>query len=382
MKISMGRLPVAAMLLLAVSVPLGAQQQAPQGPPPALVQVGEARLQRVQNRTGVIGRLLEVRRAVVACELGGRVVAVNVEEGTAVVGGQTVLAQIDDVWARVDLEAAEADLARTQANVAEAEARLENARRERGYLEQLYQQRSARPKEVEDALAIERMAIAAVQSAQAQVLESQANVTRANERLSRTRILAPFDGVVVRKATEVGQWLQQGGEVAEVISHGAIDAVIAVPERLINHLSMGDAVDVSVVALSLELPGRVAAINPAGLASAKTFAVKVRVDDQQGTLKPAMSVTAHVPAGDMIQAIIVPRDAVRRSSQGDTVWARVNDVAHPIAVQVLFGVGNAYAVRPRDAGSPLSDGTQVVTEGAERLFPGQPLIVQRLAANH
>ena len=46
-------------------------------------------------------------------------------------------------------------------------------------------------------------------------------------------------------------------------------------------------------------------------------------------------------------------------------------------VNVLFGVGSdRYAVEPLPGGRPvLTEGTRVVIEGAERLFPTQPLIL-------
>ena len=70
---------------------------------PATVRVGVAETQKLRPRLAVIGRLREVRLATVAAEVEGKVLAVPVQEGDPVVGGQTVLAEIDGVWAGLDL---------------------------------------------------------------------------------------------------------------------------------------------------------------------------------------------------------------------------------------------------------------------------------------
>jgi RND family efflux transporter MFP subunit len=337
--------------------------------------VGEVRQQEAQNRLDVIGRLMEVRRVVVASEETGRVVAMKAEEGDQVVGGQTPLARIDDVWAQINQRTAEAELARARAAVAEAQARLDNANRDVVYLEQLQQRQSANPKEVEDARATQRVNAAALQSAQAAVLTAQAELDRANESVTRLVILAPFDGVVVKKMTEVGQWLERGSPVAEIISRGGIDAVIDVPENLINQLRTGQDVEVLVEPLNLTVNGKVQSINPLGSSTARTFPVKLRLEDQEGKLKPSMSVLARVPSGQMTQVLTVPRDAVQNTPMGARVWANLGGKAMPIGVRVLFGLGDRYAVADLGAGPPLAQGAQVVVEGAERLFPTQPLMI-------
>jgi len=65
---------------------------------------------------------------------------------------------------------------------------------------------------------------------------------------------------------------------------------------------------------------------------------------------------------------------VQRGGGGDKVWLNLNGQALPLTVQVLFGVGDRYAIQPV-GGPPAAPGMQVVIEGAERLFPTQPLSV-------
>ncbi len=365
---------VAIGLIGADDLAMGQQQG---GPPPAMVRVGAVEQRTLQARSDVVGQLREVRRVVVAAERPGRIVEIPVEEGDVLIGKQTVLAQIDDVWARLDQTAAQAQLKQTQATVAVAQAQLDQATRDRKYLDGLLKAGSAKPKEVNDAHTTQQAQQARLERAQADVLAAQADLDRIEQYLNRLTVRAPFDSIVVRKIVEVGQWVDQGDQVVEVISRGKIDAAIDVPEHLINHIKPGDEVELLIEPLSLDVVGRVAAINPLGSAAARTFPVKIRLNDLDGRLKPGMSVLARVPMDQRVEVLTVPRDAVHRSDTGTVVWGDVDGVAVPIKVKVLFGHGDRYAVRVIRGGEgpSLTDAMRVVVEGAERLFPGRPLAI-------
>lgn len=346
----------------------------PPGPPPALVQVDVVRKEKVQELWQVIGRLVEVRRALVAAEQSGKVAEVSAEEGDPVKGKTTILARIEDVWAQLSIRAADAELNQRKARVDEETARFEQAKDDLKSVEELFRSESAKMKELRDAKTLlqERKATLAV--ADAELVAAHVQVARAQEDLARLAVTAPFDGRVVRKLTEVGQWVTAGSTVAEIISVGQIDAVIDVPERYVNKLSPGLDVEVQIESLAVTIAGKVVSITPMGSTAARTFPVKIRLDDRGGKLMPGMSVVAHVPTGEMRERLTVPRDAVKRTANGTVVWANLQGKAMPINVKVLFGAKDRFVVVPVGGGPPLMPGAQVVTEGAERLFPTQPLI--------
>ncbi len=355
---------------------------------PATVRVGAVETQTLRERTAVIGRLREVRRAVVAAEVEGKVLAVAVREGDAVVGGETVLAQIDGVWV-------EQDLARTQAEVAAAQATLDQSLLDLSYLEQLLEAESAKPKEVDDMRAT-------VSSDRARLNAAMAERGRVKKEVERLVVLSPFDGFVTRKITEVGQWVAPGDEIVEVISQGEVDAVADVPEHVIDRIKIGDTAEVVIEPLGLPVRGLVVAINPSGGNSARTFPVKVKLDDLGGRLKAGMSVTVWLPVGPEAGYLTVPRDAVSYGVDGQSVWVGVlgepqeavkpggeseggevdgerepkKPTAVRVAVRVLFGEGDRVVVRPvvDGGGGVLAEGAMVVIEGGEGVKSGQPLV--------
>ncbi|QDU32998.1 Multidrug resistance protein MdtA precursor [Poriferisphaera corsica] len=344
---------------------------ASQGAPPASVRVDYAAYESVQNRFDVVGRLQELQMSEIASEVEGKVLRVPVEEGDRVVGGETVVAEIDGTWAELALKQAQADVAARKATLVKSEGDLK-------LLEQLARANSAKPKEVTDMRA-------QVESERANLEAAVAVVEKAREQIDRLKITAPFDGVVVNQMTEEGQWVSPGGSIAEIISDGQIDAIVNVPERFINMISIDDKVAVVIDAIGQKFEGDVVSITPMGSNSSRTFPVKVRLNDVNGRLLPGMSVTARLPIGTQSDEVIVPRDALLFTAKGPVVWVAVPPedgqgmpIAMSVPVRELFGQNGKVVVEPTNPATAdlLADGTQVVVMGAEQiLFPGQSLAI-------
>jgi RND family efflux transporter MFP subunit len=342
------------------------------GPPPTSVKVAQVTRETMQQRVMVVGRLLEVKRSVVASEIEGRVTELLTPAGRTVIGGETVMARIDPVWSNLAVQQAEADLAKAKATARQSASELK-------LLQELKARNAADPQALDDALATAEADAANVQAV-------EAALSMAKEMNKRVEIIAPFDGIVSAKLTEKGQWLDPGSPVVEVVSNGMIDAVIDVPEQYINEVPKGTPIELTIEPLNMTITGEVIAINPDGSNAARTFPVKVRVDDRDGLFKVGMSVTARVPIRAEKQYLVVPRDAVQYSATGPQVWMSLVMPSSapgsmpqgiPMDVDVLFGVDGKFAIQPKPKveGMNLSEGMDVVIEGAERLFPTRPMIV-------
>jgi multidrug efflux pump subunit AcrA (membrane-fusion protein) len=232
----------------------------------------------------------------------------------------------------------------------------------------------------------------------------------------RLTVRAPFDAAATAKLAEVGQWVEPGDGIVELVSTGRIDAEVDVPESAINavaqHAAEGTPIVVQIDALGEEVTGTVVAVTPDGSSASRTFPAKIRLDDADGTLKPGMSVTARFPLGSPRPTLTVPRDAVLFSTLTPQVWVAMSpeprapasptaDVepvptanasdppagsstgpppaadapmpfALPASVRVLYGQGDRFAIEVLDG--PLFPGATVVVEGAESLFPTRPLM--------
>ncbi len=329
-----------------------------------LVRVGKAERKPVHPTRRLVGRLIEVRKVTLQSEVIGKVIAMPVDEGTAVEAGETLIAQIDDVWARLAKDQIAAEMASIRAKLTFEETELEKYK-------QLFTKKVATESEVEQRQAM-------VDQYTADIEEAHARLNEAEERIARLMIYAPFDGAVVAKRAELGQLLTAGTPIVDIISRGRIDARLMVPESCIERIRVGDSLPIRVDPLDEEFTGEVVLLVPYGPTASRTFPIRVSLDDQQGRLKAGMSVSTYVAMADKVDGLVVPRDAVLVRPDTATVWVAMPTAVgetmtvQPVPVTVTAQMRYEYAVTPEtvEGEAILGEGSLVIVEGAEQLVPG------------
>ena len=201
--------------------------------------------------------------------------------GFEVVGDETVLAKIDDVWSRLEIRQTEAQIRSKKAKLAFEEADLAR------YTE-LIKDKAASKSTVDQKSS-------SVDQCKAELAELEALLEEQRERLDRTTILAPFDGQIIEKRTDLGAYVTPGSPLVDIISTGRIDAILLTPESMIPLLDVGRELSVQVDALGEEFPGKIQTITSYGANDSRTFPVRIALDDHDGLLKVGMSVRASVP---------------------------------------------------------------------------------------
>ena len=339
----------------------------PRGPQAQLVRVGTIDRQKIVPVKTLVGDLVAVRNATIAAEVAGKVIALPVDEGSRVIKDETLLARIDDTWLRL-----EEDKIVTQ--IAEKKASLSFEKSDLQRFEKLFQNNAMSASELEQKRSL-------IEGLEASLANLKVLLDEAAKRNERLEVFAPFDGSVVAKSAEVGEYLNVGSPIVEIVSSGRIDARIMVPERSLSLLKQGDTIEVVIDSLAMELTGTVFAINSQGSVGSRTFPVRVELDDRDGLLRPGMGVSAFVPVKHELTELVVPRDAVLMEPDESTIWIlqpKKDSVdpnalfAYPVPVRVLSHTRQAYAIscsRKVDQ-DRVHAGVQVVTEGLERLVPG------------
>lgn len=358
-------------LLIAAALAGVVSAQPGGGPPPAKVFVDAATIVEVDAYREATASLRAGRRAVVASRESGLVVAFDLNEGDAVRAGD-VLARLDDDLLTMEVERARAQLESDRGLVREREAELENAQRDLARLESLSERGSARPVELDDARTETARAAAQLQQAEADLAAHVAELARAERRLRDATITAPFDGRVVATETELGEWLDAGGAVAEIIAIDTLECWLDVPETGISVVrDSAEPFSVRIDAFKRTVEAPVAAIIPDADPLSRLFPVRLTIDNSDGDLAPGMSVTGLVPTGVRGDALTVHRDSVRIDDLGEYVYVDRAGVAGVARVQTLYTVNDRVVIRPGD----IRPGDRVVVEGNERIFPGQPLMI-------
>ncbi|MGD2079835.1 MAG: efflux RND transporter periplasmic adaptor subunit [Nitrospirota bacterium] len=352
---------VALMLGVAFAQPEGAkpedrdQEKAPKeaaGQRPALVTVAEITEGEVQPMAEFVGTVFYPRVSKVAPEVSGKAQAVRFEEGQRVKRGQALVV--------LDSEILDANIAATEASHEQLLVRLEKARKDFKRIEALYRDES-----VSESLYDEHFFN--VRSLEKQAESLGAELRRLRIEKQKTTIAAPFDGAVLEKLVEKGQWVSPAGEVAVVASDGEMDVMVEVPERILGFLDKGRKV--AVRAGGLELEGGIWAFIPKGDVATRTFPVKIRVGNPGGNLKEGMEARAMLPASEKIKGLMAPRNAVIKKFGMDVVFAIEGSKARMVPVQVTGYHGMMVGL----AGPGLQPGTRVAMEGNERVMDGQPV---------
>lgn len=344
---------------------------AAQGPPPANARLDAVREEIVAQQRAATGQIVSLRRSAVATQEPGLVLELDLEPGDLVEQG-AVIARLDDSRARLDVLRWEARIEADKAMIEQREAEVARADRELERIEELAVRASTGPGEMDLVRTEVLTRRAQLSEARASLRVSESELALAQRRLDDMTIRAPFKGRVVSKQTEAGQWLAQGAPVVTIVSLDQLEARADIPERSVGALQRGNgSISVFVPAFGRYLEGQLVEIVPEADSLSRLFPIRIRVTDPEGMLRPGMSLSATVPTGETGPALTISPDAILRNQAGEFVYFDAGGIAQVAPITRLFSAGGRVAVR-----SPmLREGSLLVVEGNERMFPGQPLNV-------
>lgn len=352
------------LLLAMVGWPGCTEQQAaqpPKGPPATPVRVVTAAQQEVQRSISLVGTAQPWKRSVVASEVGGLVESFPVKEGVFVKKGQ-VLAQLRTDTLKIRYDSAVASLG-------ESKARYEQSQKDLERIESLFSKELVTQKEFDDALTQES-------ALRKRLIQLDAEIRQAQDRLTQSRILAPFPGWVIKEYTEIGQWVEEGGAVVELVDLSHVEVEVPLPEEFVRHVSAGDGVIAEFDGLpGVEIKGKVFSVVAQADPVARTFPVKVVLENPELRIKSGMVARVSLNVGSPYAAVVIPKDALVLKGGKEYVFIVNEGTVTQIPVKPLTHFDELVEVD-----GPVKEGMQVVVSGNERLLPGQPVRILDEAA--
>ena len=278
------------------------------------------------------GGVEPVRWAKVASVIRDRIVELCDCEGKTVAKGD-VLARLDNGQVRAGLK--------------ELKAREEFLQREMSRVSELIT-RGAATTQAHERAAMDLQTVQGLISVQ-------------TEKIADYTIVAPMDGVVLRRDGEIGEIAEAGQILFRVGVPKPLQVVAEVNEEDIPRVALGQTVLFRTDAFPEQrLEGKVREITPMGDVAAKTFRVKMRLPDDT-PLKPGMSVEANIVTREKPNALLIPADAL----QGSAVF--VLDGARARKREVKIGIRGTRSV---EVLSGLADGERVASPAATELGDG------------
>ncbi|MCG8339168.1 MAG: efflux RND transporter periplasmic adaptor subunit [Proteobacteria bacterium] len=139
--------------------------------------------------------------------------------------------------------------------------------------------------------------------------------------LEKGQIKAPISGVLVKKHVKPGNLVQVYQTVFEITSFKPLTATIHIPEHKLSLFRNNLVADVAVDAFKNKVfRGVVTEISPVVNSHSGTFSLKIRLDNELGKLKPGMFARIVIEYDKHINALLVPREAIRNESGSEYVY--------------------------------------------------------------
>lgn len=232
----------------------------------------------------------------VAAQREGMVVEILADTGKSVRKGN-LLAKLDDRQLGADRDAAEAKLRSIDANVKNWEAEIKVLESDRERSEKMWAAQIITKEQLEhdrfkveaDRYELER---------ERQMAVNQQDVIRSlNLEVEKTRIVAPFDGIVARRYVRVGQRVANGDRLFWVTATSPLRVKFTLPERFVGIVKRGQAIDVtsSSDGAGSEHTAKVIQISPVIDPSSGTIEVLAEIVGSGGNLRPGMTANIRIP---------------------------------------------------------------------------------------
>lgn len=336
---------------------------------PMAVEAVVAQQQPLIEEVPVTGTINPLRQALLSSEVAGLIQDVHADIGDRVQKGDLLLT-LDPELSSISRDAAIAEVARVRETLADSRRRLAE-------LQRLLGDNHVAETEVES-LGSE------VRERSAQLQAAQVETERLTALLRRHQVNAPFAGTVSLREVDVGEWVEPGTALFELVDTHALRADFQVPQRYFPRIQPKTRIRVTLDS-GHTLDTRVEHKIPVSRSGSRTFLLRTTFDAKRANgpeLIPGMSASAVLQLTRDRQGIAVPRDAVLRYPDGRvTVWVAApgrtwNKTTEVREQQVSTGLSFNGMIEIQ---SGLSAGQRVVVRGNEGLQPGQKVILKRAA---
>ncbi len=279
------------------------------------------------------------RIVTISAEVAGRIEWIGPKEGTLVRAGDR-LVQLN------------ADLLQTEFERVQAQAKYDQTEfdRQKGL--------------VEGGAAPSR----ALDEATTKLAVSKAQLEEVRARLARTRIVAPISGVLNDLPAEIGEYVQAGTAVADIVDTATVKVTVEVPERDISFFSEGQDAEVlaDVKGRQISVSGKITFISELADSQTRSTRMEILLPNEDGRLRSGQIVQARLTRQVLADVIMIPLLAVIPMEEGKSVYVAESSKAERREVELGVIKGDRIQIK-----SGLQPGDQLIVAGHRFVAPGQ-----------
>ena len=318
------------------------------------VSVKTVALTEVPNVYEFTGKVSSQQQATLSTRLMGQVSEVLVKEGDAVKAGDLLVKiRSNDIVAKSQ---------QVDASIAAAEAAYKAASADFERITNLFAQKSATQKELDDITAHKEMTEANLKAAQKMKAEI-------NEMMRYANIRAPFDGTVTEKFVFAGDMANPGMPLVAVEAPAKFEVITRIPESDVLKCEVGDKVNVTIKATGKEIEGSITKVSPSNKYTGPQYEAIVELfasEEDLALIRSGMFANVELEKGSE-KAVMIPQDLIVTRGQLSGVWTVTsNDQAMMRWLRLGRTVDGMVEVL-----SGLSEGEKLITSKGVRFVDGQ-----------
>jgi RND family efflux transporter MFP subunit len=277
------------------------------------------------------GEAFTEKKALIKAEVSGVIKEVKAEEGRRVRAGE-VLVVLDEQSSRLRLEKAEAerlnrlsemllenqfgDTERKSSSSMTEELRLSNGEFEKAAsrlaMGKIGQAEFDKVRNAHEVLLIEAgMKKDEIQAAAKGLTQAEIEVAIARMEIDKTKVRAPFDGIVTGVKASIGEGVSPGQDLFTLVDIGEIRVEARVLESEIGRIKSGREANLRFAAYPGRVfRGKVRAVSPVVDPETKTCGAHIVLDNPSGEIKPGMHAEVEIAAEVFRDRLLVPQEAV------------------------------------------------------------------------
>jgi HlyD family secretion protein len=271
------------------------------------------------SATGKVQPETEVK---ISPEVAGEIIELPVEDGKAVKKDDLLVRIRPDSYKAL-VEQQEAAISSAKATNLQQKATMLKSEHDFKRAEDLFSKKLISEQEYNASEAAYDVAKNTYESSLHDIERAEAASSQARDQLSKTTIYSPIDGMVTVLNSKLGERLVATGqfagtEVMRVADLSHMEARVDVNENDVVNVKVGDKAEVKIDAYGdRKFHGTVYQIANTGKTSGAgtqeevtNFEVRIRIEDTEVTLKPALSCTAEIHTNEVKDVVAVPMQAV------------------------------------------------------------------------
>lgn len=317
------------------------RQKAPQ----AKVEYQTFEIQSIAKTIDLYGRTAPNRESTLGAEISGKIVKLLVDKGSFVDKGQAI-AQIDEADLELQLQQAKANL-----EVREKEFKAAKSLKRRGLQGEV-----------------------AYSTAQANFVQAQAMVKKAQHDVENTFVRAPFSGVVDDLIIEVGDFVNVGSAVAKIVDLSVLVVEADVSERHAQDLSIGQKASIRLLD-GKSLEGSLRYISKVSSVATNTFPIEIEIPNPEQRVPAGMSAEVKLNL-QTLDAIKVSSAMLALDEDGNLgVKTLQEDRVHFVPIQLVKAEQDGVWL----TGFPPS--VDIITRGQGFVRDGDKVIAVKSKAN-